>query len=137
MREKHPLVASHRPPAGDLTCNPGMCPGWESNRRPFSSQAGTQPLSHTSWGASEMLSVVTERVPAVGNGVARQGYLTETVHYAVSPALQLTSEDKDGSVRPCTGNEHFMAGPEAGQRPICNHKIKWTQMKDHTPRINA
>ena len=31
----HPLL-------GDLFCNPGMCPDWESNQRPFGSQAGTQ-----------------------------------------------------------------------------------------------
>ena len=30
------------PPAGDLACNPGMCPDWESNRLPFSLQGGTQ-----------------------------------------------------------------------------------------------
>ena len=30
------------PPTGDLAHNPGMCPGWESNWRPFGSQAGTQ-----------------------------------------------------------------------------------------------
>ena len=29
-------------PTGDLACNPGMCPDWESNWRPFGSQAGTQ-----------------------------------------------------------------------------------------------
>ena len=39
--EKHQcVVASHTPPTGDLTCNPGMCPDWESNLQPFSSQAG-------------------------------------------------------------------------------------------------
>ena len=27
---------------GDLSCNPDMCPDWESNWRPFGSQAGTQ-----------------------------------------------------------------------------------------------
>ena len=26
----------------DLACNPGTCPNWESNQRPFGSQAGTQ-----------------------------------------------------------------------------------------------
>ena len=26
------VVASHVPPTGDLACNPGMCPDWESNR---------------------------------------------------------------------------------------------------------
>ena len=42
-REKHQcVVASHAPPTGDLACNPGMCPDWELNRRPFGSQAGIQ-----------------------------------------------------------------------------------------------
>ena len=36
------VVASCAPPAGDLSCNPGMCPDWELNQPPFSSQAGTQ-----------------------------------------------------------------------------------------------
>ena len=41
--EKHQcVVASHVPPSGDLTHNPGTCPDWESNQRPFGSQAGTQ-----------------------------------------------------------------------------------------------
>ena len=41
--EKHQcVVLSHMPPTGDLACNPGMCPNWESNRWPFGSQAGTQ-----------------------------------------------------------------------------------------------
>ena len=32
-REKHQyVVASRAPPAGDLACNPGMCPDWELNR---------------------------------------------------------------------------------------------------------
>ena len=30
------------PPTGDLAGNPGMCPDWESNQRPFGSQAGAQ-----------------------------------------------------------------------------------------------
>ena len=29
-------------PDGDLACNPGMCPDWESNQQPFSSQASVQ-----------------------------------------------------------------------------------------------
>ena len=41
--EKHQCVAASRvPPTGHLACNPGMCPAWESNWRPFGSQAGTQ-----------------------------------------------------------------------------------------------
>ena len=41
--EKHQcVVASHTLPTGDLAHNPGMCPDWELNQRPFGSQAGTQ-----------------------------------------------------------------------------------------------
>ena len=51
--EKHQcVVASHVPLTGDLACNPGMCPDWESNQLPFDLQAGTQPLSHTSQGVN-------------------------------------------------------------------------------------
>ena len=43
-REKHQcVVASHVPLTGDLACNPGICPDWESNQWPF----GLQPtLGH-------------------------------------------------------------------------------------------
>ena len=41
--EKHQcVVASRAPPTGDLACNPGMWPQWESNQWPFASQSGTQ-----------------------------------------------------------------------------------------------
>ena len=45
--EKHPWeihwsVASRTPPTGDLAWNPGLCPDWELNQRPFGSLAGTQ-----------------------------------------------------------------------------------------------
>ena len=41
--EKHQcLVASHMAPTGDLAHNPGMCPDWESNQRPFGSQTSAQ-----------------------------------------------------------------------------------------------
>ena len=36
------VVASCTPRTGDLACNPGMCPDWESNQQPFGSQASTQ-----------------------------------------------------------------------------------------------
>ena len=36
------VVASHVPPTKDLAYNPGMCPDWESNQRPFGSQARAQ-----------------------------------------------------------------------------------------------
>ena len=41
--EKHQRVASPcTAPTGDLVHNPGMCPDWESNWRPFGSQASAQ-----------------------------------------------------------------------------------------------
>ena len=41
--EKHQyVVACHVPPTGDVACNPGLCPDWELNQRPFGSQVGTQ-----------------------------------------------------------------------------------------------
>ena len=41
--EKHQrVVTSCVSPTRDLVFNPGMCPDWESNQRPFGLQAGTQ-----------------------------------------------------------------------------------------------
>ena len=41
-REKHQcVVAPYTPPTGDLAHNPGTCSDWESNWRPFGSQAST------------------------------------------------------------------------------------------------
>ena len=41
--EKHQcVVATHTPPTGELACNPDTCPDWESNQRPFGSQASAQ-----------------------------------------------------------------------------------------------
>ena len=36
------VVASHAPPTGDLACNPGLCPDWESNQQPFGLQVCAQ-----------------------------------------------------------------------------------------------
>ena len=36
------MVSSRAPPTEDLAHNPGMYPDWESNQRPFGSQADTQ-----------------------------------------------------------------------------------------------
>ena len=41
--EKHQCeVASCMPLLGDLACNPGMCPDWELNQRPFGLHASAQ-----------------------------------------------------------------------------------------------
>ena len=42
-REKHQcVVAPCIPPIGDLACNLGLCPDWDSNRLPFGLQSGAQ-----------------------------------------------------------------------------------------------
>ena len=41
--EKHQcVVAPCMPLTGNLACNPGMCPDWELNQRPFGLQASAQ-----------------------------------------------------------------------------------------------
>ena len=41
--EKHQrVVTSYVSPTGDVACNPGLCPDWESNRQRFGSQAHVQ-----------------------------------------------------------------------------------------------
>ena len=46
VQEIRQLVASHTPPTEDLTCNPGMCPDWGLNPRPFGSQAAQSTEPH-------------------------------------------------------------------------------------------
>ena len=49
--EKHQcVVASHTPPTGNLACNPGTCPDWESTGNPLVPRPALNPLSHTSQG---------------------------------------------------------------------------------------
>ena len=59
--EKHQcVVAFHMPPTRELAHNPGMCPDWESNRRPFGSQTGTQSTEPSQPGLYQnVLSVTT------------------------------------------------------------------------------
>ena len=52
-KKHHCVVASHVAPIGDLARNPGMCPDWELNQRPFDSQPTLNPLGHTSQGSPE------------------------------------------------------------------------------------
>ena len=45
------VVASLEALPGDLAHNPGICPEWESNLRPFGSQPVLNPLSYASQGS--------------------------------------------------------------------------------------
>ena len=43
---------------GTWARNPGKCPDWESNQRPFGSQAGTQPTEPRQPGQSSRIFIV-------------------------------------------------------------------------------
>ena len=59
------VVASYAPPSGDVARNPGMCPNWESNRRHFGSQGGTESTEPHQPGAP-LSSLCTNRGKALG-----------------------------------------------------------------------
>ena len=48
---------THTHPTGDLACNPGICPDWESNWQPFGSQARTQSTELHQPGLVDLLMV--------------------------------------------------------------------------------
>ena len=57
--EKHQcVVTSQMPPTGDLAHNPGMCPDWQLNQRPFGTQADTQSTEPQQPGLKIILCVV-------------------------------------------------------------------------------
>ena len=49
------MVASHRPPTGDLAHNPGMCPDWESTSDLVVRRPVLNPLNHTNQGSQWLL----------------------------------------------------------------------------------
>ena len=55
QEDHHCVVASHVAPTGDLACNLGMCPDWESNQQTFGSWPALNPLSYTNQGSSLLL----------------------------------------------------------------------------------
>ena len=62
------MVASHVASTGDLACNPGRCPYWESNRGPFGSQAALSPLSYTSQGSVVIMGTLDWGMGEDGTG---------------------------------------------------------------------
>ena len=67
-----------RGPHWDLACNPGMCPDWESNRRPLGSQPVFSPLSCTSPGLELLLFLQFDCRPFMGR---TQGFLILELPY--------------------------------------------------------
>ena len=94
--EKHQcVVASCIPPTEGLAHNPGMCPDWELNRRPFGSQASTQSTEPHQSGL-EIPSRCTVRVGIhilssflkLGVGRMRKnGILTNLISHLILPVF--------------------------------------------------
>ena len=74
--EKHQcVVASHVASPGDLACNPGMCPDWELNQRPFGSQPvlkGTSFLMVTRFHDPRAMGVALDRADLCYKASCRQ-----------------------------------------------------------------
>ena len=69
--EKHQcVVASYAPPSGDLAHNPGMCPKWGSNERPFGPQVCTQSRATPARAVLAVLSTGVTSAKYVFNGIA-------------------------------------------------------------------
>ena len=66
VQEIHQLFVSHTPPTGDLACNPGMCPDWESNQRPLGSfQFTGQHSVHWTTPARAIIKGFKMQIPGV------------------------------------------------------------------------
>ena len=62
--EKHQCVVAPRvPPTGHLACNPGMCPDWESNQRPFGSQVSSQSTEPHQPRQNFLLKLISQSFP--------------------------------------------------------------------------
>ena len=83
------MTASHAPPTGDLICNPGLCPDWELNQRPFGLQASTQSTEqHQPGPGSDFQGVSGWDVSLL---LSNKAQLSEALGVGVRGALQMTS----------------------------------------------
>ena len=61
MRNIYPILLV-LVPTRDQTCNPGMCPNWESNRRPFTLQDNDQP-TEPQWSGQQQFEKIYNLSP--------------------------------------------------------------------------
>ena len=67
-----------RAPTGDLARNPSMSPDWESNYRPFDSQAGTQSTEPQHLGLQLTLKCFSKITSIQDGGIGRYPFLPHT-----------------------------------------------------------
>ena len=105
------MVASYVPPTGDQAHNPGMCPDWESNRRPFGLQACTQSTEPHQPGLDATLMAPLTRSPQFlrlplnpnGSGFSQKG-CTATCKRFTKPGFWATASLRDSLGRLWGGN---------------------------------
>ena len=74
------MVASHMLPTGDLARNTGMCPDWESNRRPFVLQVFIiREKRREGEKEGEKHQLVAPHMPPKGNLVGNPGMCLDRV----------------------------------------------------------
>ena len=81
-----------RAPTGDLAHNPGVCPDWELNQRPFCLQAGTQSAEPYQPGlCAKIFDGLENTAFLLGEKVLEcernYNYTWPTVYHIVGPAL--------------------------------------------------
>ena len=133
------VVDSHAPPTGDLAHNPGMCSDWESNQRPFGSQASAQSTeSHQPGYESQLLlpscsssDVSSSREPSLTPKLSQVFMLPMTSstptlpilgchHLGTGLSLPLDSEPQEASARLC-----LQLHPAQGQSQGRNSERVW------------
>ena len=67
VKEKHSSVASHTHPDRDQAQNPGMCPDWELNQRPFGLCDDAQPTKPPQAGLINKIFIMKYFWPWPGN----------------------------------------------------------------------
>ena len=89
VQEIHPLVASPTPPTGDLACNTGMCPDWESNQQAFGLQASTQNAEPHQPGLKKYIFDHSEPLKSSQMEVYNYGYKEETTSRLVGGWIKI------------------------------------------------
>ena len=85
------MVASPTPHDGDLACNPGMCPDWESNMQPFREQADTQSTETHQAGLVYNFIIYSNNDSYVGSN----SYLCTTLTICQAYTSTLTTQLRD------------------------------------------
>ena len=121
--EKHQcMVTSPMPPTGDLACNPGMCPDWESNWQPFTLQSSAQSTEPHQLGRMRLIFASLHRVKEIA--LARVGAFIQSVESLSRTKTRI--KENSCSLLDClwNGASAFSSPASLGLRsPVCQPQI--------------